>query len=89
MALFGLVFNKTEYAPVVRGNADIAAVDVLLPEISIICALQPCVFFLFAVMAVGNMLHGAAEQFGNGGGIAVCGGTDIWFQAARLSRRRF
>ena len=52
MALFGLVFNETEHAPVVRGDADIAAVDVLLPEISIVCSLQPCVFLLLAVMAV-------------------------------------
>ena len=52
MALFGLVFNKTEHAPVVCGDADIAAVNVFLPEIGIVCALQPCVFFLLAVMVV-------------------------------------
>ena len=87
MALFGLVFNKTEHAPAVRGDADIAAVDAFLPETGIVRALHPCVFFLFAVMAVWNVFDGAAEQFGNGGGIAVCGGADMGFQTAFLGCR--
>ena len=61
MALFGLVFNKTEHAPVVRGHADITAVNAFLPEIGIVRALQPRAFFLFAVMAVWNVFDGAAE----------------------------
>ena len=75
MILLGQVFDKAEYAVILRCQSDTAASNPFLPKGGIVRALYPCGFFAVAIMACFNVQDSTAEQFGNLGCIIMCGGA--------------